>query len=428
MTSTAQQRLRFNRDIAPLLVDALDLPVHPLNKPTRMFAHFGDDESLVIVAGPQEGSDIQRALARGLGERGGRRLVLLLPERHTLATELRSAWLSGDARPKIYLHDGSHLVSDPPEPVPPLDRPSSLAAFTDRLGGQSLQGDFDAATIPKHLGGRSVGVIDLVEWATTDPRLTPAHLRDTRSWHHMGQKVLSVQTTSAGLRITAGIHYSKAAQAPEPIHLPEGASLAPSQLQDIQQRVEAAIATRTAGHLYKPDEHWLQAVIRRDPSLVGVEQPALREVPTWRPQDTPRRWGRGYADLIGLDGHGDIRIVETKLASNADELLILQGLDYFLWATAYREMLTRRLGAPKAARLELHFVIGADAEGQARPHPYAKAQADSLDPSISWRFQTVAGWFTEPPRDARRLVTQLPDRTVPPATAAARERRETEAT
>jgi hypothetical protein len=49
----------------------------------------------------------------------------------------------------------------------------------------------------------------------------------------------------------------------------------------------------------------------------------------------PRRQrgsGRGFIDLIGVDGHGDIRVVETKLAGNLDDLLILQGCHWWVGA------------------------------------------------------------------------------------------------
>jgi hypothetical protein len=42
-----------------------------------------------------------------------------------------------------------------------------------------------------------------------------------------------------------------------------------------------------------------KAVILRNPTLVGVEQPALRELPAWRPTGEANEWGRGYIDLIG---------------------------------------------------------------------------------------------------------------------------------
>jgi len=43
--------------------------------------------------------------------------------------------------------------------------------------------------------------------------------------------------------------------------------------------------------------------------------------------------------------------VETKLASNQDDLLVFQGLDYYVWARAYREVLVRRLALSVAGRL-----------------------------------------------------------------------------
>jgi hypothetical protein len=126
------------------------------------------------------------------------------------------------------------------------------------------------------------------------------------------------------------------------------------------------------------------------PFIVGVEQPALRELPAWRPRDTVQEWGRGYIDLLGLDGHGDIRIVETKLADNADDLLVLQGLDYFVWAKAYEHALRTRLGAAKNARLELHYVLGASAKtGDIKVSTCTEPLAGALDPTaVRWRFQT----------------------------------------
>ena len=59
-----------------------------------------------------------------------------------------------------------------------------------------------------------------------------------------------------------------------------------------------------------------------------------------------------------MDGHGDIRVVETKLASNPDDLLVCQGLDYYIWAQAYRQTLIGRLGVPDQAGFEIHYVIG----------------------------------------------------------------------
>jgi hypothetical protein len=111
----------------------------------------------------------------------------------------------------------------------------------------------------------------------------------------MGQKVLSIKVTTAGLAVTAGIHYSKPGEAPVPVAVSKGENLRPEQLAATESGVGEGIQARLTGSppIHRPDEHWLQAVIRRNPSLVGVEQPALRELPAWRPSGdgSAQSWG-----------------------------------------------------------------------------------------------------------------------------------------
>ena len=221
--------------------------------------------------------------------------------------------------------------------------------------------------------------------------------------------MLSIKRSAGGLVIRAGVHYTKADQAPQPFKVTKSGQLDPKVVEEIKRLVLEGVRARNEGTdaIHRADEHWLQSVIRRDPSLVGVEQPALREVPAWRPRrsvdDPSTMWGRGFIDLLGVDGHGDIRIVETKIADNQDDLLILQGLDYFVWTKQYKEALVSRLGASKNAELEIHYVVGADKDGKAPLSPFAPALVNNLDPCISWRFQVVRDWY---PRNGRpRPVT-----------------------
>lgn len=213
--------------------------------------------------------------------------------------------------------------------------------------------------------------------------------------------VQSIHATGGGLVVRAGIH---AGDAPEPSSrvVPRGQVLAGPALRTVQAQVEDGIAARLSGDYHRPDEHWLQAVIRRDPALVGVEHPALRELPAWRPHGGKSAWGRGFVDLIGTDGRGDIRIVETKLAANIDEMFFLQGLDYYVFACAYRDVLLERLNTPRTADLVLHYVLGASpGTATARPSPYARA----LD--VPWRFQEIYDWFDLPaPAGGTRTVLQ----------------------
>lgn len=132
-----------------------------------------------------------------------------------------------------------------------------------------------------------------------------------------------------------------------------------------------------------------------------------------------KQWGRGYIDLIGVDGHSDIRVVETKLADNQDDLLVFQGLDYYIWAQAYRDALVRRLGASTKSALEIHYVIGDTTDGQIHISRFAAAQVRSLDDAIRWRFQTIHNWYRgprtrgAPPRHSFQPVSCHEDRSAP---------------
>lgn len=387
----AAERKRFHQQDAAGHAAAVGLKAEPLNRPTEKFAYFEDDTRFVVVAGAQEKDEVESAFARGLGLRGNRRLVLVLPERHSFATTQRAPWFKLDAQPEIWTYGKTAPVRQVLK-----TREQTRQALHERLKpGETFKSELQDATAAKHLGGRSNAVWELVEWATMHEQLDPGHRKGERAWHCMGQKVLSITGTRAGLKITAGVHYTGAG-APEPLLVEGTDALALDKVASVRTAVEVGITARLDGSppIHRPDEHWLQAVIRRDPKLVGVEHPALREFPAWRPRDDDgRRWGRGFIDLMGIDGHGNIRIVETKLAENADELLIFQGLDYYIWAQAYVAEVRGRLSTPPRSRVEIHYVIGDDTKGNIHVTKYASAQANALIDEIPWRFQTVRHWY-----------------------------------
>jgi hypothetical protein len=390
MGSLDENRAAFRTTAAPSLVTQLGLgEIAPWpGKGSTRFAYFADDSHFVVVAGEQEETATDLALAYGLSYRtASQQLVLVLPEGRAHPTLQRGPWFHEDARPIVYLHDGETARATA---LP--TRPATIEAFTDRLPpGATLQTELRASSAPAHLGDRSDPIEQLVEWATRESVLDPGHRPGERSWHCMGQRVLSIKSTTDGLAVRAGIH-TQAGNPPLPIVKGEG--LTASQLAMIQDRVRAGVDARLSGEYRKPDEHWLQAVIRRDPSLVGVEQPALREVPAWRPNASDKTWGRGFIDLLGVDGHGDLRVVETKLAKNSDDLLILQGLDYFLWSTAYGDVVRERIGAPNRSRIVVHYVVGASPGGAVHLSVHARRHVEVLD--IPYRFQIVTDWFTDP--------------------------------
>jgi hypothetical protein len=402
--SVAQERAEFNAAIGPAFAAAIGV-TNPWKGGSARFSYFIDDQQFVVIAGAQEGSDVDLALARGLSYRAQRQLVLILPQEHAFATLQRTPWLAPGIQPKIYLHDGKKTW---PQPIPRQSETITNVGMVKL--GVSPQDELREAATAKHLGAGSSSVYDLVEWATTHPSLDAGHRRSERSWHCMGQKVLSIKATGTGILVTAGIHFSKTGVSPTPTAIPKGERLSPAQLEVVKQQVMQGVAARFTGPppIHRADEHWLQAVIRQDPSLVGVEQPALRELPAWRPGGAAEApsWGRGYIDLLGVDGHGDIRIVETKLADNRDDLLVFQGLDYYIWAQAYRDVLVERLGVAKGASLEIHYVIGDSTNGKIDVSQHTGAQVRSLDPSIRWRFQTIHDWYDDSGM-AKRPSSQL---------------------
>jgi hypothetical protein len=385
----SEDRTSFNAESAQTIATAMGIPSRSDGSSAR-FSYFTDNDRFLVVAGAQEGDHVQLALAYGMTWAGTRRLVLALPADHSLATSLRLPWFREDRRPELWLHD-----DDGVRVAPELDRAQSVAAYVEGLAGRSPEDEFRAASRALHLGVQSGTVDVLVDWATRHDSLDAAHRQGERAWHCAGQRVLSVRPSRAGLRILAGIHGSADDRAPLVVEVTQGDGLGAEQFADIRTAVENAVDRRLTpgGDFHRPDEHWLQSVIRRRPSLVGVEQPALREVPAWRPSDSPGRWRRGYVDLVGLDGHGDIRLVEIKLATNDDPLLALQGLDYLIWAHAYRAALGERLGAPADARLTMRLVVGADEDGGLRLSRFTPALLEALDDSVDWAVEGVETWF-----------------------------------
>lgn len=406
--STAALREQFNKRVAPGLADQIGLPQQVVGgKFSKRFAFFADDEQFAVIAGTQEKGDVELALAHGVRYAEHRPLTLVLPEGHTNATEQRIPWLRKAAQPTLFVFGPDQK----PAQRPLRSRRDTLNAFAEaRKKDQSPADDLGKALAPAHLGRATGGVWQLVERATTDPALDHGHRPGERSWHCAGQRVLSISRITGGVRILAGIHYSGAKQ-PLKKDLADGDILSNQEIETIYAAIDAAKAVRLQygdQQIHRADEHWLQSVLRTSPNLAGVEQPAMREVPAWRPHDAPARWGRGFLDLVGLDGHGNIRLIETKLATNSDDLLILQGLDYFVWAKAYETVLRSRLNAPKAAEFELHYVLAANpANDDIKTSPCTRPLAEALADDIPWRFQTIHHWFPEPRRHPHAQLSAM---------------------
>lgn len=416
MTSMKEHRARFAAEQAPALIEQLGIGRRWAPRPasSKRFACFESANHVALVASEREGKGVDLALAYGLSDRGDKRLVLVLPSGWEHPTLQRAAWLRPREQPEVFAHHDGQVLN---REIPTRDG-ARQKVEQDAPQVESPADDLRMASTPVHYGSRTELVDALVQELTEDRRLDPGHRKGERGWHYAGQRVLSITGTSDGLRVRAGIHTKASDAASIQVTVGKGAGLTARQLEGIRGAIDSAIEQRGPGRRYPPDEHWLQATIRRDPSMVGIEHPGLREVPAWRPKGgAGRQWTRGFIDLLGLDGHGDIQIVETKLARNLDPLFVLQGLDYYAWAKAFEEPLRPKLSAPKKARLRIRYVVGVDGAGQDGEvvSRFAEAQARAIDASVPWRFMTVRGWG-RPPGEASKVESTLyGEGEVPPA-------------
>jgi hypothetical protein len=414
MTNETGSGADFDSVVAPQLIAQLPGSWTQEKLRSRLFSYFGDADRLAIVVGDQV-NDVDWALVYGLSESGKRRLHLVLPSDRAFATRQRAPWLTDSARPVIWLHANGYI-----ERAGERSRRDTVDAVNqwakERSNGSGPKAELAQASTPAYLGRAGARITALVEWATADPQLDASHVSGTRSWHCVGQKVLSIEHGHGTLRICAGIHDGRRAKNPDLV-LTADESLTELELSELIAGVEAGMQARLAptGVYHKPDEHWLQSVLRRNPSLVGVETPALREVPAWRPAGTDGHFGRGYLDLLGLDGQGDIRLVEAKLAKSTDDQTLLQGLDYHVWATAYRTAIADKLSAPRKAQLRLHYAIGTVGGDKRLLPPRIAKYANALDTrAVPYQFHRVSGWHTQTSDKRSSLEAKpSPDCTIP---------------
>ncbi|MCU1360160.1 MAG: hypothetical protein JWN99_1449, partial [Ilumatobacteraceae bacterium] len=358
-----------------------------------MFLEDGD--RLVVVAGDQERlQDVDRALAFGLAWKGDRDLVLLLPQGKAAPTLQRLAFLRPG--PSVFTHDGERIT----EAIIP-SRPQILGEYEDEL-----------ELSEKDLGVRTAWITSLVEWADTHQHLSTSHRPSYRAWHCNGRMILRVRATRGGLLVTSGVHaLMPSDKYTSLVSVPLTGGLDGDALATLIANAELAIAERLAGNDADHLEHRLQSALGRRPDLLGllpndVDHPRrfFRELPCRRPGAA-----RNYIDLAGLDSNGVFHVVETKIGN--DEMLVLQGLDYYVWALAHREALAAHLAVPKL-RISLDFVVAAKSPSDKAIGPYTARQLDALDGSIPWKVKTVTGWRLD--EQGPLVVTSHGSRKMPP--------------
>lgn len=365
------------------------------------FVWYQDDVALTLVVGEQEAGHADEALAVGLAECDHRELRLVLPDGWHEPTLHRWAWLR-DLPMSVWSHHGNVAT--------PLERPTKAQTLATVRSAEKPQ---------LHLADRTPWVESLMRWAGEQPDLDPSHRSDVRAWQCRGQRVLRIERKGAELRIVAGIDWGASSphQSPEPLSI--AGPLTDTQESSLKDLVSKGCQERLTGLAHRADEHWMQAVLRRKPQVLGLEQPVLREVAAWRPsgsrgtrQTVPR--GRGFVDLAGLDATGTVLLVETKLGG--DHMLVLQGLDYRIWAEANRERLTSRLDCRTDTPFEMAYCVGVMAGGVPGWSPYTAAHLSALAPDVRWHVQEVTGWTDGAPQAKRGPLRTYPLPEVSPFT------------
>ena len=354
---------------------------------------YEQDGALMGVVGDQEKGDTDRVLAHGLHLAEGRSLRLVLPAGWAGPTRHRIPWLTAEIR--VFTHQSGHNL---------LEAPALTQAQTRGEAGGSERSPWP------HFGQSGDWVRGVSEWATANNDLDAGHTRSVRGWSCQGQRVLRIQGRRT-LKITAGID----ATSDQAFFLPVTGPLTDSQVAEVKQHVEAGIADAQGNKFGAFEEHQLQGILRREPGLLRLEHPLLRELPAWRPvggKNPPKNpLGRGYIDLVGLDPAGDITLVETKLGD--DDMLVLQGLDYWIWATREenREWLAQRLNADRDRAL-VRLLYGIGGKSGTAPSISTRSQTllEHLDPAIPWRIALLHDWNTDQRHGQLLDPQRTPDR------------------
>ncbi len=348
-----------------------------------------NEDRLVVLAGAQEKqTDLDKALAFGLAWLGDRDLVVVLPEHGESPSVQRSAFFSRNIR--IFTHNDTTLTE-----VPPLTQDEVFALYKDPLVTSVLD-----------LKDREIWVADLLTWADSHPDLQSAHRPSYLAWHCLGRLVLRICRVRGGLEISAGVHAGVSSEKyAQQITKVIKSALGATDDEQLRDAATEAIRRRINGDDLGHREHFLQARLFDHAAMIGLKPGSVsREFPCMRlgSHSEPRR---AYIDLIGLDTRSVCHLVEAKIGG--DEMLVLQGLDYYIWANAHQKQLADHFGVKSEMQFALDFVVSAKDGGKAIG-PYTAPQAAALDGGIRWQFHEVSDWL-----DGTPTVSHYRRRTVP---------------
>lgn len=391
----AQRRESFAAK-APLLAEAAGLPTEPLDAggfPLPSWARFTADDATVavVVADGEPPRTVEKALAYGIAHARNRSVVLLLPHPPdggadaAQATAARAAYLATPVTVRTHGLDGVG-----PEIEISPERSLESVWEPDLRGGVH------------DLGAAAGLVAPVVEFANSHTDLVSAHRGGYLAWHCAGRMLLTIRRTrGGGALVRAGVHYSQPGPGkPAPLEVAVTARIAHPDVAAVKQRVINGIVARLTEADTGHEEHRLQAALATAAATLswGPAETLRREFPARRPGG-----GAGYIDFLRLDENGTLHVVETKIGD--DEMLVLQGLDYWIWAQANRAALEDHFSKP-ISNVVIDYVIGVPGGAQVDQRPllssYAPAQLEALAPDVRWQVYLLGGW-AQPPVDLRPL-------------------------
>ena len=161
---------------------------------------------------------------------------------------------------------------------------------------------------------------------------------------------------------------------------------------EVQRDVEAGIGAARAREAGPYKEHLLQENLMRHRVDVGWPESdvLIREFPAVRPNG-----GTGYIDFLRVEHDGTMHIVETKIGH--DEFVVLQGLDYWIWARSNKDLLRERFrnahGIEIRDDVAVDYVLGDESKpGHSVPilSPYAAAHLRYLPSDMRWRLHRAS--------------------------------------
>ena len=214
------------------------------------------------------------------------------------------------------------------------------------------------------------------------PYLVSADRKNFRVRHCLGRQLIKVQKVKASgsLLLTAGVDYSKPTpEHPTELQLTLNGPLNGENFEEVKKNVYRGMIDRYEGHdKDKHIEHRLQSAMKGRPDcfIPTPRSRVEREFPALRPT------GRlAFLDFLYVGSDNRLHIVETKIGD--DPMLVVQGLDYWLWANANLDQLRRHFDEPEITGVAIDYVVATKADLPEPSSPTPPCSAAMPQPSCA---------------------------------------------